>query len=306
MKIILAGPPQSGKSCLRYGLREALKSKDVEYPYVITACPDGEGAWFQETYCNNEQLANTLKADYKGKFTDDKIALWSSWVTECTTSLCIVDIGGKIDISNDEICKHATHAILIAGDLSQLSEWREFCMKLHLHIIAEIHSDIDACEDKLLSEDDDGIYRGSIHQLKREDHTLPARPTITKLAEIITALQPQKTTTTRGTNAMGIYSITAENNKKLVLKMGRVAAQNDTLVQEVTQQLEQLITDKEITGGELIKINGPSSLPIAYVLAHKLCHLYQAVAVFDPKLSKYVVSITHSANYPLGTLLDEG
>ena len=39
-------------------------------------------------------------------------------------------------------------------------------------------------------------------------------------------------------------------------------------------------------------------------IEHGLGHLYETVAVFDPKLGKYVVSISHGAKYSVGDLID--
>ncbi len=41
VKIVLGGPPHSGKSCLREGLKKAILRLYPErpYPYAITACP---------------------------------------------------------------------------------------------------------------------------------------------------------------------------------------------------------------------------------------------------------------------------
>lgn len=62
IKIILGGPPHSGKSYLRYGLKEAIKEiNGAPYPYVITACPDGEGSWFHETAGTDQDLAREHK-----------------------------------------------------------------------------------------------------------------------------------------------------------------------------------------------------------------------------------------------------
>ena len=70
MKVVLAGPPRSGKSCLRQGLKDAVRRiPGAPYPYVITACPDGEGSWFQETVNADPTLAAECKAAYKAKFT---------------------------------------------------------------------------------------------------------------------------------------------------------------------------------------------------------------------------------------------
>ena len=103
---------------------------------------------------------------------------------------------------------------------------------------------------------------------------------------------------------METYNITVEADNVLRLRFGDTPAQNDVLVQEAAKKITGLIEDGTIKGGELIKLNGPATLPVAFVLGHKLSHLYQAVAVYDPKLSKYVVTIAHGGKYCLGDLVD--
>lgn len=299
MKIILGGPPHSGKSCLRYGLKEAIKIMPGScYPYVITACPDGEGAWFQETFSSNNELALELKLPYKSKFTQEKVALWADWVSNCTEPLTIVDIGGKLDEKNEIICREATHAILVAGNLEDLPSWRDFCINLGIKIIAEIHSDLHGIKDLPFSRDDNNVYHGTVHHLERGDKTIAKRPTVIELAHILLKLGELKRD-----KIMGSYNITAEKDNVLRLAFGENPAQNDVLVKEAALKIDELIAIGIIAGGEIIKINGPASLPIAFVLAHKLNHLYQAIAVFDPKISKYVVAITHGDKYKLGDLV---
>jgi len=60
-----------------------------------------------------------------------------------------------------------------------------------------------------------------------------------------------------------------------------------------------------LPGGKLVKFNGPMSLPVAMALAHGLCHLYSAVAVFVPMESKYVVCISHNPEFVVGRYLPE-
>jgi len=89
-------------------------------------------------------------------------------------------------------------------------------------------------------------------------------------------------------------------------------AQNDTVVRDAESRMGEILGGKpeddtydptKITGGELALVNGPASLPVAMVLAHKLGHLFGAVACFDPKLGKYVVSIAHGGTYTVGQLV---
>ncbi len=81
-------------------------------------------------------------------------------------------------------------------------------------------------------------------------------------------------------------------------------AQNDQIVRDAAARLDEMAESGELKGGQLLKINGPASLPVACVLAHKVAHLFGAVGVFDPKLGKYVISITHNPAYKLGDLID--
>lgn len=96
-----------------------------------------------------------------------------------------------------------------------------------------------------------------------------------------------------------IYSI-ALNDDILTLGFGS-PAQNNEIVPFVARELKKM---KVLKGGKVLKINGPASLPVAVVIAHHVGHLYGAIAVFDPKLGKYVVSISHSRDYAIGDLID--
>jgi CRISPR-associated protein Csx3 len=97
------------------------------------------------------------------------------------------------------------------------------------------------------------------------------------------------------------FHLTMEGNV-LKLKFG-CAASNDKIVPFVEQKMKAMIENKEIPWGELVKIDGPASLPVAAVIAHKLAHLYSVVAVFDPKLQKFVVAISHSDKNQSGDLI---
>lgn len=188
MKVVLAGPPRSGKSCLRQGLKDAVRNLPrAPYPYVITACPDGEGAWFQETINADPALAAACKAAYKAKFTPEFVDRVAESVRNCELPLTIIDIGGIPSAENERICAHATHVVLLAGDLSRLPEWHEFCRKVGLVVIAEIHSDYHGTSDIPPVLGTDGIYRGSVHHLERGE-PVHERPTVRALAEILVRL----------------------------------------------------------------------------------------------------------------------
>jgi len=188
MKIVLCGPPRSGKSCLREGLKQAIRRiPGSPYPYVITGAPDGEGAWFQETVNRCPEEARELKTAYKQSlngFSPEFVKRVAESVASCQLPLTLVDIGGIPSAENAAICVAATHAILLAGDLDRLPEWRAFCGKLGLRIIAELHSDYRGTEDTVPVLGEDGIYRGSVHYLERGE-PIHDRPTVRAIAEIL-------------------------------------------------------------------------------------------------------------------------
>lgn len=166
MKVILGGPPRSGKSVLREALKQAIRDlPGAPYPYVIAACPDGEGAWYQETVRNDPELAARLKAEYKGGFTWPFAERVTESVRLCEEPLTLIDVGGVVDDKNEFIARHASHAVLIAAQAQDLVVWHDFCDHLNLRLVAELRSAYDATEDRIDGVDAGGVLRGSVHHL---------------------------------------------------------------------------------------------------------------------------------------------
>ena len=101
---------------------------------------------------------------------------------------------------------------------------------------------------------------------------------------------------------MAHYKIEKQDD---VLKVGfGEPGQNDAIVRDAVTRLNEMTEGGELPGGKLIKINGPASLPVAVAIAHAVNHLYETVAVFDPKLNKYVIAVTHSNEHRPGDLIN--
>jgi CRISPR-associated protein Csx3 len=188
MKIVLGGPPRSGKSCLRERLKTALRDRAGLYAYVLTVNPDGEGSWFQEAYQADSALAVGLRAAHKGAWTDEHVHIYAEWVRDCTHPLTLLDVGGRPDARNEVICAAATHAILLAATVEAFTPWRAFCEKLGLRLLAEIRSDYDSATDSVEGVDG-GVLRGAVHYLER-GVLAGERPTVDALADhIVGSLQ---------------------------------------------------------------------------------------------------------------------
>jgi len=83
------------------------------------------------------------------------------------------------------------------------------------------------------------------------------------------------------------------------LKFGE-PANNDVIVPAAVEAIRGLA----LPGGKGVLFNGPASIPVAMALAHEVSHIYQIVAVFDPKLARYVVAISHSPGFSVGDLIE--
>jgi len=137
------------------------------------------------------ELAAKLKAAYKSKFTPEFVRRVADSVKNCELPLTLVDIGGIPSVENETICASATHAILLAGDMSRLPEWRAFCGKLGIRIIAEIHSDYHGTEDTVPFLGEGGVYKGLVHHLERGE-AVQERPTVRALAKILVGMTSEE------------------------------------------------------------------------------------------------------------------
>lgn len=305
IKLVVAGPPNSGKSCFKYGLKEALKKiPDIPYPFSIIACPDGEFNDWQQVANTNSKLAAELKITSKSGFTPSFTELRAEWVKNINQDLVLIDIGGKPSTENERICQHATHAIILANEHSLFTEWEEFCKKLGIKIIAKITSIYNDKSDQIPTLAQDQIYYGTIHHLERGDLSVVYRPTIKKLAEIVGNLLPEKRTS-KLIEATQLFLIELDQNG--ILQVGynhNVAAENNHVIVYIEKRLNELIEENYFAPGKLLKINGGSSLWLSIFIAYKLSGLYQTIAWFEPRLNKYLVSMSNSDEYKIGQLVD--
>ena len=76
------------------------------------------------------------------------------------------------------------------------------------------------------------------------------------------------------------------------------------LVRDLEEQLAELKLSGQLVGGGLVVVDGPSTVPCAYVYSHHLGHLFGAVAHLDPKLGGFVVAISHNPGFAVGDLID--
>ncbi|MBQ1298366.1 hypothetical protein IIY24_00810 [Candidatus Saccharibacteria bacterium] len=179
IKVVIGGPSRSGKSVLFHSLIRALPSA-----YPLPASPDGEGDWLQRLYSEDPALAQKYrkKGEYTQEFREDcqkKIEDWDG-------PLMLIDMGGRINPDDAPMIKGVTHAIILASDLSKVSEWREFFENNNIEVVATIHSHYDGARDIQLpkSSEEKAEFKGSIHHLERGEPAVN-RETVQEVASII-------------------------------------------------------------------------------------------------------------------------
>ena len=99
-----------------------------------------------------------------------------------------------------------------------------------------------------------------------------------------------------------IFTPADENSTLQVSFNKELTADNDTLVKDVSLLLDELEENASFAKGCLL-INGPQSLPIAYVIAHRVAHRFATVAVADPELQAYIVVMSHGGDHRIGDLI---
>ena len=86
MRVVLCGPPHSGKSVLISNIINKLPSNSYE---VVRATPDGEGIW-----SNNENQKETSLVRKKMKFTDEFVNNICEDIDKRRNDIILVDVGG--------------------------------------------------------------------------------------------------------------------------------------------------------------------------------------------------------------------
>lgn len=169
--ILVAGPPNSGKSVLAYLLSHRLREARVPH-ILLRAAPDGEGDWFYESPDETRYLLRQ-----KGEFSPQLVQAMRRAIEQRMLPM-LVDIGGlpRDDQFNwFDACSHVIHLYQEEDDRWEWGQWLE---ARSLIPIAELHSQLQGPDTLLACE---GLLRGIISALDRE-HPQPG-PTFEQLLD---------------------------------------------------------------------------------------------------------------------------
>lgn len=179
VKVVVMGPPHSGKSVFIEALSQAV---DPELGMtMLGGCPDGEGLWLQRHYDDPE----VKKLRRKGTFTPEFVEHAAESVQGFHGPLALIDIGGRVSEENRAIAAGATHAIILAGDLSKVAEWRDFADELGIPVVATLHSHYSGNGDIIHTATDERVV-ASTHYLERGTGD-KERPSVDAVANMLDA-----------------------------------------------------------------------------------------------------------------------
>jgi hypothetical protein len=138
-KIIIAGPPHSGKSVAERYIRHNLPALDV---MRIASQPDGEGDWFHSLH---EVGSQEVASRYRNKrgFSSENVAHWTSLITNSSNRFNLIDVGGEVSSENKEICDLANSIIIISSNPEETKKWIELAQETNLNILAILESTLD-------------------------------------------------------------------------------------------------------------------------------------------------------------------
>jgi CRISPR-associated protein Csx3 len=174
--VVVGGPPNSGKSVLTYHLSQWLRQQGIDH-YVLRACPDGEGDWYQEAPAEQVRVLRN-----KGDFSPAFVAAVCRDLARRHLPL-LVDAGGRPRPEQEIIFDQCTHALLIAASDEGLAEWRQLAERHGLTILAEVRSTLVEPD---LVDASAPILRGQIHGLVRQQ--MVAGPMLQALVEQLARL----------------------------------------------------------------------------------------------------------------------
>lgn len=264
MKIVVCGPPHSGKSVFLTGLVGQLARSEY---YLFRACPDGEGSW---TYAHegNSGLRR------KGKFNKDFVEWCARALHENHMApIVLVDVGGVASEENKRIMAECDKAIIISSETAVIPVWRQFCVECGLEIVAELHSNYKDSSDTV-SEESDKMVRGSVHYLERgEDVT--KRPAIEAVGRLINKLlekqqEDSKMTTMRMMTINSLAQQLGKEKIKKVLPNGKEITTIEWTGEDLRSLSRLLHNDSAQYAGQCVDIDGGAPGFLVAALVHEL------------------------------------
>ena len=182
MKVVLCGPPQSGKLYLQEGLNQAIRriSDPALPPMIISNSHVEEIPPLETRGWQFKSAKRSLTDEAESPKTWDTRGQQGHLPTHFPG--IEITIGRPMAAMNGWKVQGATHAIVLSAEKQRLLDWAEWCLNLNLRLVAVLESDYYGFCDRITAETP--FLQGSIHRLG-PGQDLSMRPVVQILASIL-------------------------------------------------------------------------------------------------------------------------
>lgn len=209
-KVIVCGPPHSGKSVFLANLMRKLPPDSF---YLAFAAPDGE--WHWSNYGDQDLVAVVRQ---KGKFSKNFVGSMVSSIATNEQPLVLVDTGGIRSEANEAIFDVCDACVILSSKPEEIAAWRDFAATHGVEVLAELDSVlVGTC--KLYNKQADDVVRGRISGLER-GHTIQSETLEAVAARLRSIILTNSEEMTKGELLCNV------NGATLVSRLG-VVEQND-------------------------------------------------------------------------------
>ena len=242
VKVVICGPPHSGKSVF---IANLVREFPADSYTVIRACPDGEGMWSNNPNQNEVQLVRE-----KGDFSVEFVKEVCNVIDNQTNPIIIVDVGGRISPENKEIYKHCDAFVVLSNETFKIDPWVEFGKDdSGLKCIAAIHSMLsqelnENVEEEIEYNNSKGYLEGKVLDMSRGS---------TSNSEVIQKVASEIISLNRGEKRADQPSIIPE---KKVSNFNGILIDNIELATELDVLTEKINVD----GTKIQTVNWPSKI----------------------------------------------
>ncbi|MBO4664694.1 MAG: ATP-binding protein [Bacteroidaceae bacterium] len=179
MKIIICGPPHSGKSVFVNNLRSLLPSDALQ---VIMANGDGEGYWTNNDNQNEIDKARKEYKSYTDRNTPEAFVKWRNRIANSKKDIVLVDIGGLLDDTKKTLFEVCDSFIVVSRDKDVKRQWIELGTGCNSKCIASIDSVLEG--ENILRTTGECI-EAQIARLERGNKSLSETKELRAIAELI-------------------------------------------------------------------------------------------------------------------------
>lgn len=181
MKIIVCGPPHSGKSVFISNLVKLLPSG---YYVRINANGDGEGTW-----SNNPDQDEVRATRIKGTNSEEDFKRWVKQIECANQDIVLVDIGGRLQDDKAPLFEACDSFIIVSNSDEMIEEWIKFGTKHGCSCIGTVLSGLGDLHESIISYEP--FVRGTMSGLER-GHNIDGSKLLRAIADSIVSLSDFK------------------------------------------------------------------------------------------------------------------